>query len=171
VVAVPVEGGAKTPHPRKVRERALQRASVVGPSAAADELNLSVDTVKSWQKRESAKAHRELARANLVLPARSGLSWPERRKELLGALSELATEAVAASRLAVQENRAKCAADFAAVAARALDKAILLGGGVTSRSESRSLALHVAHEGLEEVQREGRAIVQAREAQLAEGES
>ena len=86
-----VDGGARTPWPREVKERALERAAIVGPSQAADELDLPVDTIKSWQKRASAKAHRALARANLILPTRSGLSWPARRAELLGALAELAS--------------------------------------------------------------------------------
>jgi hypothetical protein len=159
-----------TPHPPELRERALQRAAVIGPNRAADELGLSPNTLKSWQKRESARAHRELARANLILPTRSGLAWPARRAELLGALSELAAEAVAASRLAVQENRAKCASDFAAVAARALDKAILLGGDPTSRSESRSLAMHLESPGLAAVKAEGRAIAASGEAQIERAE-
>jgi hypothetical protein len=99
VVAVPVEGGAKVPHPPEVRARALELAANVGPSAAADELNLSVDTVKSWQKRQAAKSHRELTRQGLVMPVRVGVPWSARRAALLGALAELAEESVAASRV------------------------------------------------------------------------
>jgi hypothetical protein len=165
---VPVEGGAKVPHPPEVRARALALAADVGPSQAADMLELSVDTVKSWMKREAARTHKELARANLVMPVRAGLSWPERRKQLLGALAELAEEGVAAARLAVSEGRSKAASEFASVAARALDKAALLGGDVTSRSESRNLSMHIESPGLAAVKREGAQIVRA--AQLSEGD-
>jgi hypothetical protein len=170
VVFVPVEGGAKVPHPPEARARALELAASVGPKQAADELDLSVDTVKSWMKRQAARTHRELARQNLVMPVRAGQPWPERRKQLLGALAELAEESVSAARLAVQEGRSKAASEFNNVAARSLTQAQLLGGEPTSRSESRSLALHMQSEGLEAVQREGRQIVQARERQLAAGD-
>jgi hypothetical protein len=117
------------------------------------------------------KTHRELARQNLTMPVRRGLPWLARRTELLGALGELAEESVAAARLAVQEGRSKAASEFSSVASRALDKAALLGGDVTSRSESRNLSLSMASEGLAAVQAEGRAIVAARERQLEEGDS
>jgi hypothetical protein len=166
VVIVPVEGGRKVPHPPEVRARALELAALHGPNQAADLLGLSPDTIKSWQKRLAKKTHRELARQNLVMPVRVGQPWPERRKQLLGALAELAEEGVAAARLAVSEGRSKAASEFASVAARALDKAALLGGDVTSRSESRNLSLHMQSEGLAAVQEEGRQIVAARERQL-----
>jgi hypothetical protein len=167
---MPVEGGRKVPHPPEVRARALELAAQVGPNQAGDMLGLSPDTIKSWQKRLAAKTHRELARADLVMPVRKGLGWPARRTELLGALGELAEESVAAARLAVSEGRSKAASEFSSVASRALDKAALLGGDVTSRSESRNLSLSMQSEGLAAVQAEGRAIVEARERQLSEGE-
>jgi hypothetical protein len=166
VVIVPVEGGPKPAHPPELRARALALAADVGPSQAADELGLSPDTVKSWMKRQAAKTHRELARQHLVMPVRAGVPWPERRKELLGALVELSAESVAAARLAVQEGRSKAASEFANVASRAVSQMQLLGGEPTSRSESRNLSLTMQSEGLAAVQREGRAIVAAREAQL-----
>jgi len=152
-----------------VKAAALERAATVGPGRASRELNISENTIKSWMSRASRKAHAELARANLVMPVRVGLSWADRRDRILPALGELAEEAIAASRLAVQENRAKCASDFASVAARMLDKAALLGGEVTSRSESRNLSLHADSPGLQAVKAEGAAIVAAREAQLERG--
>ena len=80
--------------------------------------------------------------------------WSERRAELLGALSELATESVQAARLAVSEGRSKAASEFSSVASRSLDKAILLGGDPTSRSESRSMSVHVDVEEMERLQEE-----------------
>jgi hypothetical protein len=170
VVAVPVEGGPKVPHPPELRARALELAAVVGPSRAADELNLSVDTVKSWMKRQSARTHRELARQHLVMPVRAGQPWPERRKQLLGALAELSEESVSAARLAVQEGRSKAASEFSNVAARSLTQAQLLGGDPTSRSESRNLSLHMQSEGLQAVKEEGARIVASREVQLERAE-
>jgi hypothetical protein len=165
-VVVPVEGGAKVPHSPEVRARAWELAAIHGPSRAADMLGLSTDTVKSWMKRQAARTHKELQRQNLVMPVRSGLSWPERRKRLLASLAELAEESVAAARLAVSEGRSKAASEFSNVVARSLTQAQLLGGDPTSRSESRSLALHMESEGLAAVKREGAQIVAAREAQL-----
>jgi hypothetical protein len=167
---MPVEGGPKTPHPPELRARALDLAASIGPNQAADELGLSPDTIKSWQKRLAKKTHRELARQNLVMPVRAGLAWPERRKQLLGALAELAEESVAASRLAVSEGRSNAASEFANVASRALDKAQLLGGDPTSRSESRSLAMHLESPGLAAVKAGGRAIAASGEAQIERAE-
>jgi hypothetical protein len=108
---------------------------------AGEEAGVPVDTIKSWQTREAAKAHRELARADLVMPVRQRMSWAERRNRLLPALGELAEESIAAARLAVQEGRPKAASDFASVAAPMVDRAATLGGDVTSRSERRSLSV------------------------------
>jgi hypothetical protein len=163
-------GGKVTPWPAEVRIAALERCAVVGPGQTSREMNIPENTLKSWMKRASAKAHAELARADVVMPARKGVSWRARREALLASMGELVEESIAASRLAVQENRSKCASDFANVASRMIDKCALLGGDVTSRSESRSLASHMGGEGLRAVQEEGRAIVQARERQLEQGD-
>jgi transposase-like protein len=159
-------GGAKKRWAPEVKARALEIAADAGPGRASRELGISENTIKSWMTRESRKAHAELARANLVMPVRKGVPWPARRAELLGALAELAEESVGAARLAVSEGRSKAASEFAAVAAKALDKCLLLGGDPTSRSESRNLSLQVDSPGLQAVKAEGAAIVAAREAQL-----
>jgi transposase-like protein len=151
---VPVRGGAKERHPRELKERALALAADFGVGRAARETGLSENTIKSWQQRASARAHRELTRQHLVMPVRAGQPWPERRKLLLGALAELAEESVAAARLSVSEGRSKAASEFSSVAARALDKAMLLGGEPTSRSESRSLSVHADVGDMQDLQDE-----------------
>jgi hypothetical protein len=163
-------GGRVERHPPELRAEALELAARVGPNQAADMLDLSPNTIKSWMKRQSARTHRELSRQHLVMPVRAGQPWPERRKQLLAALAELAEESVSAARLAVSEGRSKASSEFANVASRAISQMQLLGGEPTSRSESRNLSLHMQSEGLESVQREGREIVARREAQLAEGD-
>jgi len=142
-------GGAKKRWPTEVRTSALERAAVVGPSRAADELGVPLETVKSWMQRESKRAHAELARADLVLPVRVGMSWAERRARLLPMIGELCEESVAAARLAVQEGRSRAAADFALVASRMADRAAVLSGDVTSRSESRSLQVRAQTKDVE----------------------
>jgi hypothetical protein len=99
-----------------------------------------------------------LARRHLMLPARRGVAWSERRAELLAELGELATESVAAARLSVSEGRSKAACEYSSVASRALDKAALLGGDVTSRSESRSMSVHVDADGMQRLQAEIAAL-------------
>jgi transposase-like protein len=137
------KGGKVTPWPAEVKERALALAADHGVGRAARELNLSENTIKSWQKRQAARAHKELTRQGLVMPVRRNVPWASRRAELLAGLASLSEEAVAAARLAVSEGRSKAASDFSSVASRSLDKAALLGGDVTSRSESRSLSVRV----------------------------
>jgi hypothetical protein len=129
-----------------------------GVGRAARELNLSENTIKSWQKRRAAASHRELTRQGLVMPVRKNVPWTSRRAELLAALAELAEESVAAARLAVSEGRSKAASEFSSVASRSLDKAALLGGDVTSRSESRSMSLHVDADELQKLQTEIREL-------------
>jgi transposase-like protein len=156
-------GGRAERHPPELRERALALAADFGAKRAGDMLDLSPNTIKSWMKRRAAASHRELKRQGLVMPVQVGTPWPDRRKLLLAALAELSEEAVQACRLAVSEGRSKAASEFSNVAARSLTQAQLLGGDPTSRSESRNLSWRG---GLEEVQAEGRAIVEARERQL-----
>jgi hypothetical protein len=163
-------GGRVTPHPPELRARALDLASEYGPNRAADMLDLSPNTLKSWMKRRAAKSHRELTRQGLVMPVRANVPWAARRNELLASLAELAEESVAAARLAVSEGRSKAASEFSSVASRSLDKAALLGGDVTSRSESRSLAMHLESPGLAAVKAEGRAIAASGEVQLERAE-
>jgi transposase-like protein len=158
-------GGARKRHPPEFRARALEIAADHGPGAAARRLNLSENTVKTWMQRASARAHRELTRQGLVMPVRKGVPWSARRAELLAALSSLAEESVAAARLAVSEGRAKNASDFSSVASRALDKCMLIGGEPTSRSESRSLSMHVDAEETRKLQDEIREL----EQELADG--
>jgi hypothetical protein len=147
-------GGKVDRHPPELRARALELATDLGVDRASRELNLSPNTIKSWQRRASAKALRELSRRRLVLPVRSGVSWASRRNELLSALGELATESVAAARVSVSEGRSKAASEYSSVAARCLDKCMLLGGEATSRSESRSLSMRVDAESLADEIRE-----------------
>jgi transposase-like protein len=151
---VGVTGGKQRRWPAEVRAAALELAANVGPQRAAREMDLSENTLKSWQQRAARRAHRELARADLVMPVRVRMSWVERRDRLLPALGELAEESIAAARLAVSEGRAKAASDFASVAARMVDRAAVLGGDVSSRSESRSLSVHVDAEKKRALQEE-----------------
>jgi hypothetical protein len=136
----------------------LALAADLGVGRAARELNLSENTIKSWQKRQAARSHRELTRQGLVMPVRRNVPWVSRRAELLAGLASLAEESVAAARLAVQEGRSKAASEFSSVASRSLDKAALLGGDVTSRSESRSMSVHVDADGMQRLQAEIAAL-------------
>jgi hypothetical protein len=81
-------------------------------------------------------------------------------------MGELAAESVAASRLAVQENRSKCASDFANVASRMIDKCALLTGDPTSRSESRSMSVHANLDAVNSLQEQ----IVALEKELEAGE-
>jgi hypothetical protein len=83
------------------------------------------------------------------MPVRRNVPWVSRRAELMAGLASLAEESVAGARLAVQEGRSKAASEFSSVASRSLDKAALLGGDVTSRSESRSMSVHVDADGMQ----------------------
>jgi hypothetical protein len=152
------KGGPVTRHAPEVRARALALAAEHGVGRAARELNLSENTIKSWQKRQAARSHRELTRQGLVMPVRRNVPWASRRAELLAGLASLAEESVAAARLAVQEGRSKAASEFSSVASRSLDKAALLGGDVTSRSESRSMSVHVDAYGMQRLQAEIAAL-------------
>jgi transposase-like protein len=158
-------GGRVDRHPAELKQRALALAADYGPGRAARELNLSENTIRSWQQRASQKAHRELARRQLVVPIRKGTPWPERRNQLLGGLTELAEEATAAARLSVSQGRSKSANEFSSVAARAVDKVLLLGGQPTSRSESRSMNVRVDATEMQELQDE----IAELERELADG--
>jgi hypothetical protein len=151
-------GGKVERHAPEVKARALELAADVGVDRASRELNLSANTIKSWQRRQAERALRELGRRQrLVAPVR-GVSWASRRNELLSALGDLATESVAAARLSVQEGRSKAASEYSSVAARCLDKCMLLGGDPTSRSESRSMNVRVDATEMQSLQDEIREL-------------
>jgi transposase-like protein len=85
VIVASNPGGVKRRWNPAVKAAALELAANVGPHRASPELDMSENT-KSWMSREARKAHRELARADLVMPVRAGLSWADRRNRILPAL-------------------------------------------------------------------------------------
>src|SRR5262245_5246265 len=97
----------------QVRAEALERAGQVGPVEAALELNVPVNTIKSWQKRALDRSRRDEVSA-AVLPPLEG--------SLMEQVEQVAREALAKTREAVQSGRPAEAKSLAIVAAILTDK-------------------------------------------------
>jgi hypothetical protein len=131
---------AKSPYPASVRAEALALAAEVGFVAAGAQLSLNAATIRSWARRSLVSA--EAAGVEVVLPQNArgvAASWSERAPVLLDGFSQAAGEALQASRQAVKAGKARDAKDYAITAAIATEKALLLGGQATSRSENYSI--------------------------------
>ena len=83
--------------------------------------------------------------AGIDLPAADdpSLSWRERASVLVQGLGAAAGRMLQRAMLAAENNHARNAKDFMVAAAIASEKAALLGGGATSRTESYSVSARV----------------------------
>jgi len=161
---VGVSGGFLPAWPAEVRERALKRAAESGVKAAArqferDGLNVSINTIRSWMRREGAKANRALELAGHVPPellTDRVMGWHERRAALLPELGIAAASALEATKTAVKQGRSTDARNFATVTGILVDKLNILGGAATSRSDS--MIMHVDVEQTRALQQKIQAL-------------
>lgn len=124
------------------RQEALALAERLGSFAAAGrQLEIPDATLRRW----AAEPSRELAAAEASVPGEllvaEPVSWTERRAQLVPRLGQVAAGALEAALLAIEEGKARNAQAFAITAGILIDKAQLLAGGATSRSESTSVRI------------------------------
>lgn len=121
----------KPPYSDEVRAEALSLYREHGPAEAGRRLGIPAKTISSWAARAGVQADaREQVTAAATEAARQ--SWAERRARLADELGAAAEEFLVAARGA----GARTARDYMAALAAAVDKAQLLSGAATERSET-----------------------------------
>lgn len=128
------------------RAEALDLAERVGFAEAGRRLGIPDGTLRSWANRATSRAVAALAvvppsTSDVAVPDVAGLAWPERRARLLPKLGEVAAKALEKADQAIDGGKARDAKDYTVTAAILVDKAQLLGGGATSRSESTTVKI------------------------------
>lgn len=122
------------------RQEGLALAGQVGFAEAGRQLEIPDGTLRSWARRAAGAL--EVVTAGVALsPVEAALPWPERRAVLLPRIGEVAAEAVEAAQRAIEAGKGREAQSFAVAAGILIDKAQLLGGGATSRSESTAVRI------------------------------
>lgn len=126
------------------QSEALALAAERGPVEAARQLGIPDGTVRWWMHQQTERAGKALATVGATMPAevderdaqgRRSLSWHERQRPLVHALGVAASAAVEACQQAISEGRARDAKDLSICAGVLVDKAQLLSGFATSRTE------------------------------------
>jgi hypothetical protein len=127
----------REPWTQHKRAEALEVAARCGFAAASDATGVPSATIRSWARRAGHGVE-------VVLPTDGRpLSWAERQPLLLDAHSQAAAEAVQAAREAMRKGKARDAQHYAVVSGIATEKALLLGGRATVRSENYSVTATV----------------------------
>jgi hypothetical protein len=95
-------GGRKEAHPDDVRQRAMERAAVVGAERAGAEVGVAAGTVRSWVRRAKLKAEKD--RIDL-----SGLEQVRREGAAIIARRELQMVSPEGARLSAAQERVRLA--------------------------------------------------------------
>lgn len=144
------------------RDIAVRRAQEVGYAKAAEEHGVKVSTLRTWMKRYKervAKVASEPSPPALVeavhsirptavltgdLPVLRDGAWVDRVETVTNDWGALAAQAVEYTQDALARGDVNAAKASAVVAGIATDKANLLSGGVTARTESKTLKVDAA---------------------------
>jgi hypothetical protein len=149
--------------PRKwddaTKATALELFATAGGKVASERTGVPEGTIRSWAKRTMDEV--ELAAGIELVPrSESGvlsMSWPERRALVVNEIGDLVALAITKTREAFERGRMRDARDGAVALAILADKAQLLTGAATARTESFSI-----HADAEDV----KAQIAALEAEL-----
>lgn len=131
------------PWPRAQRAEATQLAAEVGAAEACRRTGVPAATLRSWVKRATDAGIEVVPAGDVEIVQGSTLAWPERRRLLADRLHDLAVVSATAAREAVEDGATRKAKDLSVVFGIATDKALLLSGGATRRTETRNENLNV----------------------------
>lgn len=123
------------------RIEVLQAADVMGDAYAAAEFDVKAGTIRQWRKRLNYQPSRERIERLAAGNAERLLDWQTRRLQLANEVGDLAAKAAAAVRAGLEHGTPaglQHAATASVVLARCVDKAQLLTGAPTSRTEDVS---------------------------------
>ncbi len=115
-----------------------------GGPAASEATGVPVATIRSWAHRAATEAAAVVATVTGRTIAQAGTDWPTRRAELLAELPDAIAETLVAYRRKVADGSGRDARDFSVALAVLVDKAQLIAGHATSRSESLRLTASVS---------------------------
>lgn len=131
--------------PDDVKATALDVFAREGCPAASKATGVPEGTIRSWAKREGERAGTRLAQRNGVevdvVRSASVVPWRDRREPLVRDLGDAVVETLDEVRTAVKGGRLRDARDGAVTLGILVDKAQLLSGLATGRSESLSMSL------------------------------
>jgi hypothetical protein len=139
-----------------VKAEALAIAAADSFVAAERATGVPAATVRSWARRAGQGVE-------VVLPTDGrgvAVSWADRQLLLLDAASQRAAEAAEAVRRAIKANRPRDAKDYAITFGICSEKAILLGGRATSRSETYQVTATIDDAEVRELEAETERLKQ-----------
>lgn len=124
----------------ETKRQALSTYAEQGGRAASAATGVPEATIRNWVTRERQRAGEAIERAPtsdvVVIPPRQAEPWPVARDSLVADLGTAAVEALEATRKAIERGELRDARDGSVCLGVLIDKAQLLSGSATSRSES-----------------------------------
>ena len=141
------------------RREIVRIADQLGPAYATAEFDVKPATIRKWRQRLGIPFSRERIDRLAGDQQVQAMEWEVRRITLANELGEIAELAVKRVRLELGDDAARYglrnARDASLVAATLIDKAQLLSGGATARTETEGVELkHQALELLDRLERE-----------------
>jgi hypothetical protein len=128
--------------PRKwddaTKATALELYASEGGKVASERTGVPEGTIRNWAKRTTDAIERA-AGVEIVTSPVTPMAWPERRELVVKELGGLVQLALERTRHAFERGKMRDARDGAVALAILCDKAQLLSGGTTSRSEAFSV--------------------------------
>lgn len=121
-------------HDPDTKAEALRLVAEVGPCEAARRLGIPEGTVKSWARRAGISSPNGEQTAKAV--ATASVAWAVRRAALVDEMGRAATKAVARLNERLDGDTTTGLRDLAVSAAVMIDKAQLLSGQATGRTEA-----------------------------------
>lgn len=126
----------RTRHTPEQRAEAIHLATTVGKAEAARRTGISSGTIGSWLTREGLTNADPEGRAEHIEVAQQ--TWVQRRADLGNRMGEVATDSLEALAGHVAAGQTSKARELATTLAVLVDKAQLLAGAATSRTEVTS---------------------------------
>lgn len=134
---------ARTTWTPEHKTEALRLYQTEGTNAAAAATGVPPATIRSWAHRSGVAANcNEQRRANVQAQQ---LAWAERRGIMVEEIGAVAHKALAQTVAALELGKSRDAKDLATTMAILVDKAQLLSGGATSRSDHADPRTKLAH--------------------------
>lgn len=120
-------------YPEAAKQEALRLLAEVGPHEASRRTGIPIGTIASWGHRHAVKAPPVASVERMVAGAQ--VEWARRKVQLGERLGGLAEDIAARIQQRIDVDKVTGVRDLAATMAVVIDRAQLLTGGATSRSE------------------------------------
>lgn len=147
----------KPRHTPEQKQEAIDLATTVGKAEAARRTGISPGTIGSWLTRAGLSNADPEGRAQRITVAQE--TWVERRADLGNRMGEIASDALEAIAERLADGKTSGVRDLSATLAVLVDKAQLLSGAATARTEATATEPAASHDtAIEDARNRARSL-------------